>query len=113
MSDSRPMTTAGLQAKVELRRAWFEANPNQPIPEARAQVDRLIAAIEREVLRTPYGMVPANCRLILASDNLLDNWGTRTERGERITVEWGEPSPEGWYEPQFTVHADDVLEPPA
>lgn len=48
-------------------------------------------------------------RLILASIELLDMLGTRTERGERITAEWGEPTPECWYEPTFTVHTDDSL----
>lgn len=42
------MTTAGLQAKVSLRRAWFEAHPNQPVPESRAAVEKLFAAIEDE-----------------------------------------------------------------
>lgn len=46
---------------------------------------------------------PAGTRLILASENLLEHWGTRTESGRRITVEWGEQRPEGWYEPTFTV----------
>ena len=44
----QPMTTAGLQAKVSLRRAWFESHLNQPIPEGRAEVEALFAAIERE-----------------------------------------------------------------
>lgn len=52
---------------------------------------------------------PPHTRLILTSENLLDQWGTRTERGERITVEWGEQRPEGWYEPVFTVNSDDTL----
>ena len=46
----RPMTTAALQAKVRLRRAWFEAHPNQPAPEARAEVEALFAAIEAEAV---------------------------------------------------------------
>jgi len=46
----RPMTTAALQAKVRLRRAWFEAHPNQPAPEARAEVEALFAAIEAEAI---------------------------------------------------------------
>lgn len=33
------------------------------------------------------------------------------ERGEKITAEWGEPTPQGWYEPTFTVHSDDTLSP--
>ena len=45
------MTTAGLQAKVRLRQAWFEAHPNQPIPEARDEVERLFVAIEDEAAR--------------------------------------------------------------
>lgn len=53
--------------------------------------------------------LPPHTRLILASEDLLEHFGTRTERGERITAEWGEPSSEGWYEPTFTVHADDRI----
>lgn len=49
--NDRPMTTAGLQAKVALRRAWFEAHPNAPLPEAREQVNRLIADVEDEAVR--------------------------------------------------------------
>lgn len=45
------MTTAGLQAKVALRGAWFDANPNKPLPEAREEVERLFAAIEDDALR--------------------------------------------------------------
>lgn len=52
---------------------------------------------------------PTGTRLILASENLLDVWGTRTELGERITVQWGEPEPEGWYLPTFTVHQEGKL----
>ena len=49
---------------------------------------------------------PAGTRLILASDELLDRWGTRTASGAAITAEWGEPAPEGWYEPIFTTTDD-------
>jgi len=52
---------------------------------------------------------PPGTRLILASENLLEQFGTRTERGERITAEWGDPSPQGWYEPRFTAHTDDRI----
>lgn len=48
-------------------------------------------------------------RLVRVSTDLLSQFGTRTERGERITAEWGEPDAEGVYEPVFTVHADDRL----
>ena len=37
-----------MQAKVSLRGAWFAAHPNQPMPEGRAEVERLFAAIEAE-----------------------------------------------------------------
>lgn len=43
-------------------------------------------------------------RLVRVSTDLLSQFGTRTERGERITAEWGEPDSEGVYEPTFTVH---------
>lgn len=62
-------------------------------------------------LAEPSPTLPLGTRLILASENLLEQFGTRTERGEKITAEWGEPTPQGWYEPIFTVHTDDVLEP--
>lgn len=52
---------------------------------------------------------PPGSRLILASENLLEYWGTRTEDGSRITVEWGEPDENGWYAPVFTKHQ---YEPP-
>ena len=52
---------------------------------------------------------PPGIKLILASEDLLAEWGTRTERGERITAEWGEPDEHGWYTPMFTVHADDRM----
>ena len=53
---------------------------------------------------------PPGTRLILASENLLDSWGTRTDDGALITAEWGEPYPEGWYEPTFTIMDDDWLD---
>lgn len=55
--------------------------------------------------------LPPHTRLVLASEDILDQWGTRTEQGERITVEWGNQKPQGWYEPMFTRHGDDVLAP--
>ena len=52
---------------------------------------------------------PPHTRLILVSEDLLERFGTRTDRGESITAEWGDPTPEGWYEPTFSVHTDDNL----
>lgn len=54
--------------------------------------------------------IPLRCRLILASEDLLDTWGSRTNDGRRITVEWGDPSPEGWYVPAFTVHQGQAFD---
>lgn len=56
-AEPQAMTTAGLQAKVALRRAWFEAHPNQPIPEGRAEVERLFVAIEEEARRASDAQV--------------------------------------------------------
>lgn len=64
---------------------------------------------DQEVTRIEWRYLEQGARLIRASENLLDHWGTRTERGERITAEWGEPDALGIYEPVFTVHTDDVL----
>lgn len=55
-------------------------------------------------------------RLIRASGDLLDFFGTRTEDGRRLTAEWGEPighcaeSDEYIYEPTFTAHEGDSLD---
>ncbi len=53
--------------------------------------------------------LPVGTRLILASENLLDEWGTRTEDGYRITAKWGEPDENGWYAPTFTIDYNDRL----
>ena len=50
---------------------------------------------------------PEGTRLVLVSGNLLDVWGARTIEGYRITADWGEQQPEGWYVPTFTVDAED------
>jgi hypothetical protein len=51
---------------------------------------------------------PPGRRLILASEDLLDHWGTRTETGAKISAEWGEQSAEGWYTPRLTVTDDGM-----
>lgn len=53
--------------------------------------------------------LPLGTRLVLMAEDLLEQIGTRTEQGDRITAEWGEQRAEGWYEPTFTAHADDNL----
>jgi hypothetical protein len=52
---------------------------------------------------------PKGTRLILATENLLDMWGTRTEDGYRITAEWGLPDKNGWYTPVFRIDYTDRL----
>lgn len=52
-------------------------------------------------LKTPPGT-----RLILAAEDILETWGTRTEDGRRLTATWGRRHPEGWYEPTFTKTDD-------
>lgn len=49
---------------------------------------------------------PEGNRFILASENLFDLWGTRADDGRRITAEWGDPRPDGTYEPIFTATDD-------
>ena len=48
-------------------------------------------------------------RLILASEDLLEQFGTRTADGRAITAEWGAVTPEGWYEPVFTTTDDGTV----
>jgi hypothetical protein len=50
--------------------------------------------------------LPLHTRLILASKDLLETWGARTKEGWKITAEWGDMKPEGWYEPTFTKTND-------
>jgi hypothetical protein len=52
---------------------------------------------------------PPHTRLILASEDILEHWGTRTEDGRRIIVQWGEQKPEGWYEPIFRTEDDGFV----
>jgi hypothetical protein len=53
--------------------------------------------------------LPEHGRLILADEDILTSFGARTDYGDKITAEWGDPMPEGWYTPTFTVHYDDNL----
>jgi len=50
--------------------------------------------------------LPPRTRLILASHDLLEWLGTRTSKGQKIVGEWGEQTPEGWYEPIFRTTDD-------
>ena len=68
---------------------------------------RIVQYVETGVAALRAAEPPAGTRLILASEDLLAFFGTRTEDGDRLTAEWGERKPEGWYEPVFTRHADD------
>jgi hypothetical protein len=70
----------------------------QAVPEPRSEHVQVVAI-------SP----PAGTRLILASENLLDTWGSRTEDGYAIRVEWGKPDKNGWYTPTFTIDYTDRL----
>jgi hypothetical protein len=50
---------------------------------------------------------PEGTRLVLVGIEFLSQFGTRTDSGDFITAEWGEPDEHGWYTPTFTTHADD------
>jgi hypothetical protein len=89
---------------LALVRRTYSDPRSWPVPALVAEIDRLRAKGTAIDVRPP-----AHTRLILASEDLLDTWGTRTDRGERITVEWGDEQPEGWYEPVFTQHSEDKL----
>lgn len=52
--------------------------------------------------------LPTGTRLILVSADLFDMWTLRGPSCERVTVDWGERTPEGWYEPTFTIHMATV-----
>jgi hypothetical protein len=58
-------------------------------------------------MTTHNPVVPEGTRLVLISEELARLWGTRTESGDLLTFEWGEPDGNGWYTPTFTAHADD------
>ena len=51
---------------------------------------------------------PAGTRLVLASESLLDQWGTRSDDGRKLSAEWGEQHDGGWYEPVFTARDDGM-----
>jgi hypothetical protein len=53
--------------------------------------------------------LPAHTRLVLIHEDLLGQMGSRTNEGYAITAEWGDPRPEGWYEPTFTAHYDQPI----
>lgn len=45
---------------------------------------------------------PPGTRLVLVSEDALELFGTRTEDGDRLSFEWGEPDENGWYSPIVT-----------
>ena len=66
-------------------------------------------------MSSPVPNVTSEMRLVLvASADVLDAWGTRSNSGERITYEWGEPFATvdldgvavGVYEPTFRTTDD-------
>lgn len=55
-----------------------------------------------------WDATPKGVRPIFISIELLESLGTRTEDGDKITAEWGEPDKNGFYTPVFTRHADEA-----
>lgn len=84
--------------KLRLLALWFDKWDATAYADLRRIADRMESAARE---------TPPGTRLILASEDILTSFGTRTEDGYRITAEWGEQRPEGWYEPTFTVHHDE------
>lgn len=83
------------------------AGPGTPAimyPKTTTHADSAHATFVRTLLGTP-----PFTRLVLVSDDILEQLGTRNEQGYRMTAEWGEQRPEGWYEPVITVHHDQPL----
>ena len=61
----------------------------------------------------PHPNPPVGTRLIIATENLLDLVGTRTEDGRALWFAWGEPDEHGWYSPTFTAVDDGMRLVPA
>jgi hypothetical protein len=82
----------------------------KPSDEPKEWSDETLTVIPQGHLNRMLAMKPPQgTRLILASEDLLELFGTRAENGDRLSFEWGEPRPEGWYEPLITRHSDDNL----
>jgi hypothetical protein len=71
--------------------------------ERAADALRAAAAVNEQLPEPPEG-----CRLILASEDLFELLGTRSEDGRRLSYEWGEPDEHGWYTPIVTSHQDPL-----
>jgi hypothetical protein len=86
--DDRPMTTAGLQAKVQLRKAWFATHPDQPVPEARAAVEELFSAIEADLKKdAEKGWYEARIRGEML-DDVWPGWRKGKPRPVLLDDEW-------------------------
>ena len=48
-------------------------------------------------------------RNIRVAPEVMDAWWTRDYDGNRLRVEWGEPGPDGLYEPTITVDYSDNI----
>jgi hypothetical protein len=91
---------AALHASIQP--VCVHSHDDRPCPVA-AAILRADPTIAADLARPPE-----HTRLILASEDLLESWGTRTEDGRRITAEWGEPDEHGWYTPIFTATDDGM-----
>jgi len=60
--------------------------------------------------RTPTTEAEVASRNVRVSPQLMAQWATRTDDGRTITVEWGNPGPDGFYEPTFRVSGSTEAE---
>lgn len=53
-------------------------------------------------------MIDTADRKVMVSPELMEQW-TRWRRpdGYLVTCDWGQPGPDGFYDPVFTVHYDN------
>ena len=115
-------TEAGkaLLERLETIWTWMLQNVLASLPEDKYEWADVLGQIPYEVVKETLPAIeaeaaaiaapPPGTRLILASENLLELFGARTDSGARLTAEWGEPDENGWYRPVFTATDDGWLD---
>jgi hypothetical protein len=53
--------------------------------------------------------LPPGTRLLLVAEDFFEQWATRSLNGNAIRYAWGDPTPEGWYEPILTIAEDGLV----
>jgi hypothetical protein len=93
-----------------LHTAFCPENSKHPIPSPHRMCDYgpdILAALPPDWCG--HATPPEGTRLILATTDVLPEWGTRTDDGRRLTAEWGEPDANGWYSPTFTASGEPEI----